>query len=458
VGIIRDSARMEPLEKHREIISKYADAEGIEIVGWAIDLAVSAFRSPPHKRRQVYSWLERAEDFDCFIYYRQDRCFRRMVDYMRTVLWCVDNGKGLYSATEKTGDVTQHENMMRGFMLAYDAESESRAKAERTGIAQARLAIKGHWRGGRPGFGLIGMPKGDGDGYTLAPHPMQGPIALEATRRIIGGESPHHVMADFNRCGVLSADGRLWKGTGLTKILRNRGLVVYGVIPPEEWEALQRVLDARKHSRSPRVADRDNFILDLMFHGDCGGKIYRWHRNGDRRPFGRCVNELKRSESSQPCRMPMVPYVILEESIVDDVIAHADCAIEIRANAERIKTRLDTIGRELIRLSEQLAARSVGRDDYLREQGELLAEQDRLEGSQGAALWVPTGETVGERWARLSSAEKRMWLLKVGVRWRVYVDDGPDGRQWRVVGSWCPDDPAYRERVAGVHELSSAAA
>jgi hypothetical protein len=154
----------------------------------------------------------------------------------------------------------------------------------------------------------------------------------------------------------------------------------------------------------------------------------------------------------------MVPYVILEECITADVMAHADCAIEIRANAERIKTRLDSIGRELIHLSEKLAARSVRRDEYLREQGELLAEQDRLEDSLSTVQWVPTGETVGERWARLSPAERRIWLLKVGVRWRVDVDDGPDGRQWRVVGSWSPDDPAYRERVAGDLGLSSAAA
>jgi site-specific DNA recombinase len=464
LGIIRLSKTADPastsIERQREIIEHYIERQGMTLVDFAIDRATSAFHVPPEKRQQIKGWLDRHDEFDCLVYWRQDRLVRRTVDFIGIVDWCRNHGKKLYSATEGLGDVTQHAGLLIGFITAWQSEGESLSTSARVKSTQAKLKKEGRWRGGRMLYGfraicichqLADCPdqkhcKGwklitDENGTAI--------VAREAARRVIAGESANAVVADFNRRGIKSADGHLWKALTLRRILRNTALM-NGIVSVPEWNQLQAALNERRHNQYVRTLGRDAITLDLVFCGRCGGKIYRWNDEG-KRVYGRCRNELKRAEAPQPCFLPHVPYDLLKEAVTKDIETHKDDLIESRVTDATRRLRGEEIERELIELAAELAARRIERGDFTARQTALLDERDALEKADSSPEWQTTGETVGQRWERLSNAERRLWLLRIGRTYTVDRETREDGkaRRWLVAGNWCtPEEEAkYRERI-----------
>jgi Recombinase len=238
----------------------------------------------------------------------------------------------------------------------------------------------------------------------------------EAARRVIAGESVNAVTADFNHRGVLSADGKLWKALTLRRILR-QPVLLQGILTAAEFSQLQSALDERKHNKYVKTLDRDAITLDLMLCARCGAKIYRATEGP--RVYGRCCNELKRSEAAQPCFLPRVPYELLKDVVTKDIQDHADDLIETRVTDATRRLRVEEIETELIELAAELAGRRIDRDEFTTRQGKLLDERDALETADSFADWQKTGETVAQRWERLSNAERRLWLLGSArrIRW-----------------------------------------
>lgn len=129
LGIVRLSKSADPastsITRQREIIENYVESQGMILVGIAEDPATSAFKIPPERRKNIKAWLDRPDEYDCLVYWRQDRLVRRARDFMGIVFWCQQHGKKLYSATEGLGDVTQHAGLLIGFITAWQAEGES---------------------------------------------------------------------------------------------------------------------------------------------------------------------------------------------------------------------------------------------------------------------------------------------------------------------------------------------
>jgi site-specific DNA recombinase len=471
LGIIRLSKSADPastsVERQTEIIENYCESQGIELVDLAIDRAVSAFHVPPEKRKQIKAWLDRVDEYDCVVYWRQDRLVRRVRDFMGMVYWCQQKDKKLYSATEGLGDVTQHAGMLLGFITAWQAEGESLNTSARVKDSMAKLRKEGRWGGGRPHYGFRAicmcheqpkcpMGKGEATGWKLVPDEKGTAITVrEAARRVIAGESVNAVTADFNRRDVLSADGKLWKALTLRRILRHPHLM-QGVLTAHEWNQLQAALNARRRNQYVRTLDRDAITLDLVFCERCGAKVYRWHDKKYNRTYGRCRNELKRAEAVRPCHLPHVPYEILQEAVSKDVEAHGDDFIETRVTDATRRLRAEEIERELIELAAELAARRLDRAEFTSCQNALLDERDALEAADTAPpQWQPARETVRQRWERLSDAERRLWLLRIGTTYTVDRETSEDGktRRWVVKSSWREvdgpdwDSAEYRERI-----------
>jgi site-specific DNA recombinase len=432
------------------------------LVGWAEDPATSAFKIPPERRKQIKVWLDRPDEYDCLVYWRQDRLVRRAADFIGMVTWCKQNGKKLYSATEGLGDVTQHAGLLIGFIAAWQAESESLATQARVRSSQERLAREGRWPGGRLPYGfraicvcheLARCPNGRGyaEGWKLIPDEKGTAIPLwEAARRVIAGESVNAVTADFNRRRVLSADGKLWKALTLRRILR-KPLLMRGILTAAEWSQLQSALDERRRTKYVRTQGRDAITLDLIFCGKCGAKVYRWHNKDTGKTYGRCRNELKRSEAAQPCHLPPVPYDLLTDAVTKDIQKHENDLIETRITDATRRLRVEEIETELIELAAELAARRIDRTEFTARQVKLLDERDTLETADSSPEWQATGETVGERWERLSGAERRLWLLRIGTTYTVDREEEPGRWRWVFTGSWREygdtAEAEFRERI-----------
>lgn len=464
LGIVRLSKSADPastsLARQREIIESFVESEGMILVGVAEDRATSAFKIPPERRKRIKAWLDRPDEYDCLVYWRQDRLVRRARDFMGIVFWCQQHAKKLYSATERLGDVTQHAGLLIGFITAWQSEGESLSTQARVRDSQERLRREGRWIGGRVPYGfraicvcheLARCPNGkdDAKGWKLTPDEKGTAITVrEAARRVIAGESPNAVTADFNRRRVLSADGKLWKALTLRRIL-GKPVLLQGILTPAEWNQLQSALVERKRHKYVRTLGRDTITLDLMFCGRCGSKIYRCV-DGDK-VWGRCRNELKRAEAEQPCRLPKVPYEILKDIVTKDIQAHADDLIETRVTDATRRLRAEEIERELIELAAELAARRVNRAEFTARQDKLLDERDALETADSFPDWQKTGETVGQRWERLSGAERRLWLLRIGTTYTVDREEEPGRARWVARGSWREVGDAaeseFRERI-----------
>jgi site-specific DNA recombinase len=457
LGVIRLSKSPDPastsLARQRKIIEQFCDQQGYTLAGFAEDVAKSAFHVPPEKRKAIAAWLERPDDFDCIVYWRQDRLVRRAMDFMGLVQWCQLHGKALYSATEGMGDVTQSAGILLGFIKAWQSEGESASTSVRVSASRKELAEQGRYPGGRPPYGFKAVKNTQGAGWVLVPDADgTARIVAEAAHRAISGEAPNAIIADFNRRGIKAADGGVWKAVVLRKILRNPALMS-GILTSAEFGQLQLALDERKRNRNVRTLGRDSMLLDLVYCGKCGGKLYRWHRKRQDRFYGRCRNELKRSEVETPCDMPMVPYEVLESAVTQDIISeHGTDVIETRVTDATRQARIDAIDRELIGLAGKLASKQVDRSAFTTRQAELLDERDELEQADSEPRWETAGETVAQRWERLSDAERRLWLLRIGTTYsanrETKREDGRTYARWAVMSSWrAVDDPARRERV-----------
>ena len=451
------------IERQREIIESYTQSQGMDLVDVAEDTATSAFRVPPERRKFLRQWLEeRSDEFDAIVYWRQDRLVRRTFDFLGIVQWCQQHGKKLYSATEGLGDVTQHAGMLVGFITAWQAEGESLNTSTRVTQTNVKLAKEGRWRGGRVPYGFhpvcichdkpqcLAIYPDKPKGWKLTPDERgTAPVAREAARRVIAGESVHAVAVDFNKRSIPATDGGLWQSAVLRKILANPALVS-GILSGQEYGQLQVALKARSGQRTVKTLGRDSLLLDLVFCGECGGKVYRWHRASNGNYYGRCRNELKRGLTGVECRAPMVPYGLLEEAATKNLLdEHGDDVIETRVTDAVRRLRSDEIDRELIELAAELAAKRLDRAEFMKRQTDLLDEQEALERAERAPEWHRSGETVGQRWERLSDAERRLWLLRIGTTWSVRKEVRDDGAwRWRIESSWVVvDDTSRRERV-----------
>jgi hypothetical protein len=337
-------------------------------------------------------------------------------------------------------------------------DEESQKISDRFTEARAMLSEQARWLGGRPGYGTIAVPM-PGGGFTLAAD-VDGtaPITADAARRVIAGETPLSVIADLNERRIPATDGGLWKAEVLRDILRNPLLAGLGIVSHDEFRELQAALDGRKQTHSS-VAEGRNY-LDLVFCERCGAKIYKWYRKRYSEFLGRCRNELKRYETDCFCRLPMVRYEVIDDAITCDILHRRGSGlIETRVtNALRDK-RAGEIGAELLRLTGKLAAGAISREAYFAQHASLMDEAEALEASR-TGVWTPTGETVGECWARLSNEELRLWLKRLGVVYTVECVQVPVQRrgtgrhgwqagEWTVTPRWpAPDDPAPFDRIA----------
>jgi site-specific DNA recombinase len=429
LGIIRKSVKAGERDisfpVQRAEIERFTQSNSMALIGIAEDKAVSAFKIPPDRRKQVKEWLDKPNEFDCIVYYRQDRLVRQPMDFMGIVHWCQQNGKSLYSATEGTGDVTQDTGVLIGFVKAWQSWQESKSSSQRQKSNRKEFARQGRWPGGRPAYGLKPVESPDGAGYVLVPDEGKTAEAVrEASRRVLAGESVNAICSDFNKRRILSADGKAWHPTVMRKILSNRALL-NGVLSASEWSELQEALKATSGRNNQRRSDTDNILLDLIFCAKCGNKMYKWRRPRDGKYYARCRNEMKRAQVLEPCNASMVPYDEIKAEVARGILVRSDYMIEERVPRDGSairQLRIDDIAQELLDLATRFTAKSISRNEYITQQTALLDEQAELESAADdtdVPEWKPTGETVGERWNRLSPSERRLWLLKVGARFTV---------------------------------------
>lgn len=424
-------------ERQIKECKSFCELRDWEVVGVAMDLAVSASAVPPWKRPELSRWLDdRAPDFDVIVFWRLDRFVRRVGDLDQMIKWAESHGsKGLVSATEPF-DLTSPTGQATATMIATFAEMEARAAAERVASSRAHLLTSTRWGGSSPPFGYRTYAK-DGARY-LEISPETADIVREAARRVIGGESVNAICRDFEERGVPSpADtyqrnksGKdfVWYPRTLKGILTSPTLlgwktrsedvpgkkykkrvlvhdqdgrpirVAEGVLDQEVFDLLQ---DALADSASPigrRSSTPRTPLLNVIKCGGCG-KNLQLHTTRKRRKDGTFRSTEKIRCLSRVASPACPGYVFLpDEEIVTPVL----------------RMLLQAVG-----------SAPVTRRVYVQQ---TRANGESGESSHGAEedhwQFVPLGETFAERWQSMGISEIGEDLIHAGITIRCHPQGG----------------------------------
>ena len=114
--------------------------------------------------------------------------------------------------------------------------------ARRVARAAKQQAIEGSWHGGRVPFGYRA------ENGALVIDPVTGPLAVEAMRRVLAGESLYRIRIDWNERGILTTHGCAWSDRTLKLMLRNpsnKGVREYRPVLPDGSRAKTSTMQAK---------------------------------------------------------------------------------------------------------------------------------------------------------------------------------------------------------------------
>lgn len=279
--------------RQQEDCRQLAKVRGLEVVEVYEDNDTSAFNK--RVRRPAFERMLddlRRGDIEVVVVWRSDRLARQPRDLERFLDAAEESGGELLSVTEPEFGGSSGKLILR--MLVAFANHESGVKAERVARKWREQAERGEpHRGGRRVFGYT---------HDFQLHETEAPLLREAVARILAGESANAVCKDWRQRGVLTAYGSEWRVSNFIRKLRlpsiaglrsYHGRLIPGnwepIIPVEDWQRLQAVLEQRTPKRSFSV--RRHLLSGLAVCALCGTPMSGTTRGGKRPGEYRCNRE-----------------------------------------------------------------------------------------------------------------------------------------------------------------------
>ncbi|WP_435586580.1 recombinase family protein [Micromonospora aurantiaca (nom. illeg.)] len=493
VRLSRDTEATTSPARQREVIQRWAEANGHQVVGWAEDLGVSA-SVDPWERPELGPWLrgERVP-FDVVAAWRLDRLSRRVLHFSKLLAWSQETGRTLVSVTEGF-DLGTPMGRMFAQIIATLAEGELEAIRERTKGSYDHLTKVGRHRGGFVPYGYRPVPHSSGRGYVLDVDQDAAEVVREIAGRVIGGESINAIVTDLNRRGVPTSldvqriragkepKGFRWRVGNLSNLLRSetlRGYLVTAdgspivddagrrvrraepILTAEEWDRLQREISDRATNRKPRPRVNASMLRQVAFCGVCEEPRPMYIYPGRGRNYYRCASK---AIGGTGCANGSTAADWLEEYVGEEFLQHVGHFEVIRrvfvpgeSHAEERAETEAALGRLVERLEKiptggpaerAVLARMAEHEEHLARLRDMPEVPDR---------WVdePTGETFADVWAR--DPDGRGDLLRMaGVR--VYVNRTPGRRKVPAVvrfhlGEFADPEARRRAEIAAEEAL-----
>lgn len=376
---------------------------------------------------------------DIIVTWEASRSNRDLTAYALLRDLCAGSGV-LWSYNGRTFDLTNDDDRFSTGMDALVAEREAGLIRKRVMRDVADRAATGRPHG-KPHDGLrtvYDARTGRPAGWELDPD--RAPIYREASSRVLAGESAYGIAADFNRRGILTAQGKQWRGGNLINRLRSptiagkrvyNGQVLEGVIT--QWPA---IVTAEEHDRlvallaDPRRKDNKEgpgvkwLGTGVYRCAVCEGPmriISGYRPNGTKRTRYGCAEKFCVQRAAEPTDTVVERALIrfLSRPDVMSELVDADDTEQKEAVAEVAR-----LSAELTAAREKVRRHEITLDDFtfFRSTWEpQLADAER----RAQPKWLPdaVGEVAGpdaaERWAKLSMTVKRA-ILKALLEVRVH--------------------------------------
>jgi DNA invertase Pin-like site-specific DNA recombinase len=297
------------VERQLEAARKLAEARGWEVVGEFVDDGVSATANRPEDRKG-WKALMRTSAFDAVIIWKVDRLARRVLDFLHVDEALQARGAGLV-AVEDPIDMTSPMGRAFATLLAVFGEMEAEAIRSRIKAMRAHLSQGVRFMGGSIPYGYRSTENPDGPGRVL----VQDPERIEWLRQMVrlGQEGQtvnaiavwltrHEAPIPLRNKERMDPGNRVWNRQTVEQLLRNpilAGMFAHNpgrgkgdkradsfavrrhpdgepmIVPElailtyEEFEQLQRTLDARESPQSRPFSERQKSSVLLAKVVEC---------------------------------------------------------------------------------------------------------------------------------------------------------------------------------------------
>jgi hypothetical protein len=281
-------------------------------------------------------------------------------------------------------------------------------------------------------------------------------LIREAVRRLIAGDSLRGIVTDWERRGIRSQFGNLWRNVNLRKTLLSprlvgmreyNGKLVRGdwdpIISLEEWQAVKAILEDPSRYRYERGGVAKYLLSGMVYCSLCGNKLSVRKIRGKRvyycspvAPKGGC-NKISRQAEPLETLITEAIFYAVESDMFRRLAAQEDddptaTLYEQLARDQGLLDRLeDKVAQELI----SVATYKRNRSEIERRMEDTRRWINRRRGAQIATL-IP--RNLREVWPDLSLDRRRAIIKAILVK--VTVLPQPGGARVfdpeRIVATW----------------------
>ncbi|MEZ7153718.1 recombinase family protein [Streptomyces sp. MAD19A] len=462
--------RSESIESQHEKLSHRAAAEGVTVVGTAVDLSVSG-GVDPFQRKSLGPWLteENLSKWDELWVSTADRLSRDQRHFLSFVMWAQDHNKRILVMDDPEFNKQMLDDDGLGLFIlhtkALGPANELRRIKARTKDSHERRRFTKRWTGGIPPFGYRPVKRYvEGKTATyLEQDPDMVRVLHEMRRQIIAGQSYFAVAKYLNAKGEHTARDRArlrrgkpvhrrgseegvpeqWSGVTVKSLLsdpallghkKHKGEVLYDsqgqpvqvaepIFTEEEWRSLQAALQARSQTTERRV-NGTSPLYGVVFCAECGYKAslkssihkpsgveYRYYVCAAWPREARCRGISVRAEEVEEfTELEFLQRYGLEPVTERVWVPGTDNTRE-----------LEEVRKRIARLRDNYEAGAYDDDpeEYKERLHALRARRAELEAepvTEGHWQEKATGETFEDLWCRLDLEGRRLQLIKSGYK------------------------------------------
>jgi site-specific DNA recombinase len=417
---------------------------GWTVVDHYIDNSVGASRySKTRKHRTEYLRLLsdiRDGRIDAVVIWMEDRLQRQVIELAEFLKTCDEAGVTRVASTGGEFDLSDPDQRTMLYIKAAMAEAEIEKMAKRMRRKNQENAENGRRHlGGRRPFGEAWHGH---QAVSEEQAAQERELIREAVRRIIAGDSLRGIVTDWERRGVRSQFGNLWRNVNLRKTLLSPRLVgmreydgqLYRgdwepIITMEEWEAVKAILQDPARSQHERGGLPKHVLTGIAHCGICDSRLSVRKIRGKRvyycspiAPKGGCG---KISRQAEP----------LEDLITGAIFTAVESDLYRRLGAQEkgdpTAQLYEQLARDqglLDRLEDKLAQELISVPTYKRNRAQIERRMEdtrrsiaRLRGSQILTL---APRNLREVWPNLSMDRRRSIVKAVLVKITVIPQAG----------------------------------
>ena len=448
------------IERQREVIHAWAEANKHVVIGWATDSDVSG-SVDPFDTPQLGNWLHnRADEFDTIACWKLDRISRSAIRLNSLIGWCLDHDKTLVSCSEAI-DIGTPVGRLIANVIGFLAEGELEAMRERQRSSRRKLREAARWAGGKPPYGYRVVDGGNGKTLEIDPHAYR--VVRRIVDAVLDGQPLARVCSDLNQDGVASpADhhrvceggededtGSPWRTWPMKHLLKSPTLVGHAhlagvtvrdssgepvlmcadpLVTADERDLILAELAKAEHS--PRERGAPAALIGAVSCWFCETPLTSTRQSktlasGEIRYYGyyRCPNNctpLIPTETAEEHVERLILDSLGEEQVTKRVWVPGD------SNEAALKAAVAAV-EEITSLAGTMTSRTV--KDQLQKQiaalDSKIADLEAQPSREGGYQRQPTGQTYRQAWEQAGDPESRRELLKqIGIDVRMGIHEG----------------------------------